>query len=270
MVKTVIQVWTHIVKNLQTDTYNNFWGLGDIIRGTIKLHQLSKKLGFELLVDIQHHPVSAYLKPQMHKYYDLIKQNKYNIEFVFPNNTEQYINNNSDNTDDPDNVIYFITNDGYRTIEEPLTEECKNFMKNILTPNEEFEKYLTEMTQTISHTDYNILHYRLGDDSLVRNVQNSFPELKDSVIKNMEENDILMSDNALFKSEIQKELPVFIFNIIPTHMGYTGDESLIKDSLFEFFVISGATKIKTHSVYTHISGFVYWSHMIYDIPLHKI
>lgn len=260
--KTIIQVWTHKLYNA-----NNYLGLGDIIRGTIKLHQLSKKLGFKLLVDIQLHPVSAYLKPQIHEYNKLIKDNENNIRFVEMYCSEEYI------LQQKNDVIFFITNDGWKTIEEPLSEECKKFMKDILTPNLMFQQYFIEKKKIIPYEKYNILHYRLGDETLVENINNIDNinvriNLIDNVNKYKESNDVFISDNIIFKNIIKNnQKSLFMFNILPAHIGYHNDDNLIKDSLFEFFIITQSVKIKTYSVYCWISGFVYWAHLIYDIPI---
>ena len=103
--KTVIQVWTQNCSNLRRNNYDNYWGIGDLIRGTIKLYQLSKKMNFRLIVNIKHHPISNFLKQTYIEYEDLITQNINNILFITPNNVENYINNSSDN------IIYFLTND---------------------------------------------------------------------------------------------------------------------------------------------------------------
>lgn len=263
--KTVIQVWTHKVKNLKSDDYNNFWGLGDIIRGTIKLFQLSKKLNFTLLVDIQLHPVSTYLKQQIHPYNNLIQDNKDNINFMYPNTVENHILNSKDD------VIYFLTNDGFQTIEEPLTEECKNFLKSILVPNEEFMSYLINKLGEIPYDNFEILHYRLGDETLIRNNNSqNLNDLKNHVEQHRGTNSILMSDNIVFKNHIKNSnSDIFMFDIIPVHLGYH-DNYLIRDTLFEFFVMVNSKKIKTYSVHGWISGFVYWTHLIYDIPYYSI
>ena len=39
--KTIIQVFTHKCINMPQDNINNFWGLGDMIRGTINLYYYS-------------------------------------------------------------------------------------------------------------------------------------------------------------------------------------------------------------------------------------
>ena len=49
----VIMVWT---KRLDA-------GFGDLLRGTVHLYQLSKKMNFKLIVDTQFHPVSQFQLP---------------------------------------------------------------------------------------------------------------------------------------------------------------------------------------------------------------
>ena len=61
---------------------NDFWGLGDIIRGTIQLYQLSKKYNFELIVDKQHHPISNYLINRDHQFSEVITSYKNKVPFV--------------------------------------------------------------------------------------------------------------------------------------------------------------------------------------------
>ena len=126
----------------------------------------------------------------------------------------------------------------------------------------------SELTQA----EYNILHYRLGDGELVRkNESNSLSEQLEHLQKNKEMNDVLISDSETFKNYAMKNTnDINIFYTKAAHLGYETNPSKIMDTLFELFLIVGAKKIKTHSVYPWISGFVYWIHKIYDIPLEKI
>ena len=119
--KTVIQVFTQSVNNLKTDDVNNFWGIGDIIRGTIALFQLSKKHNFRLIVDIQLHPISQYFKYNTHEYSEFIRKNKNNVSFIYPDQVENHILNSNDN------IVYFLTNDFFH---EEITNECKEFINN--------------------------------------------------------------------------------------------------------------------------------------------
>jgi hypothetical protein len=54
------------------------------------------------------------------------------------------------------------------------------------------------------------------------------------------------------------------------HIGYTISADAMANTLFEYMLLSEAKSIKTFSSYNWISGFVYYSHKIWDIPLHQI
>lgn len=112
---------------------------------------------------------------------------------------------------------------------------------------------------------YNILHFRLGDEMLVRNQTINFTHFKNKVQENYEQNDIFMSDTKDFKSYINREYPnIFQFNI---EIGHTGLESNIKDTFFEFIIVTRSQKIKTYTANNHKSGFVKIANEIYNVDL---
>ena len=259
--KTVIQVFTQSVNNLKTDDVNNFWGLGDIIRGTIALFQLSKKHNFHLIVDLQLHPISKYFKFRTHEYSEYIRKNKDNISFIYPDTVENYIES-SDN-----DVIYFLTNDFFHN---EITNECKEFIKQLLQPNLDFETYIQSIIKSKPPPEnYSILHCRLGDSFLVRNENmREFNQIKEQIFKYAEVTDVLMSDSNGFKEDIIINNPnIFLYHIHIAHLGVQMHSEYIKDTLFEFILATRSSKIKTYSVYGHLSGFVKIIHEIYDIPL---
>lgn len=260
-IKKVIFVFTHKVCNHTTDDKYNFWGIGDIIRGLICVFQLSKKYNFKLIVDIQHHNLSKYLKIQNHELSEYIFNNRNNICFV--DNPEKHIVNNNDD------IMFFFTNGFYS---EEITDECRNFIKNILVPNDEFKIYIdNQFEQYNSPAEYSIIHFRLGDDMLVRNQQKDLAYLKNIIELNYEKNDILISDSKEFKNFIKREYPdIFQYDIDIGHIGLDSHSKSIKDTLFELMLITKSQKIKTYSVYNHISGFVKIINEIYKIPLISI
>ena len=261
--RTVIQVWTHTCKNMPQNDRDNFWGLGDILRGTLKTYQLCKKYNLRFIVDIQLHNLSNYLVYYPHEYENIIGNNKDNIEFIFGDKLEEHIVTNKNE------LLYFFTT---AQCEDNLDDEAKNFMKNILTPNCLLAEYIYKKSINIPD-NYNILHYRLGDEELVR--KNSLTDIHQTYLNhlknNVEDNDILLSDSRDFKkfakSVHYKKL--IIFDTEPKHIGYESTESM-NDTLFEFFIITKSKKIKTYSRYGWISGFVFWAHKVYDIPLQTI
>ena len=64
--KTVIMTWTHKCIGIE----DGDWGMGDIIKATYALYELSKRMQFDFIVDISQHNVSKYLVQQPHKYQD--------------------------------------------------------------------------------------------------------------------------------------------------------------------------------------------------------
>ena len=274
--KTIIQVWTHSYANCQ-----HYWGIGDTLRGTIQLYDSAKKRNFNFYVDFQFHVMSKYLKNPNNPYADLIKNNQKNIKFVdidqlegFIDNDKNYVNYNNNN------IIFLFTSAFYR---DDFYDEMKEFMKNLLTPNDEFSKYIDNRMKEIPYDKYNILHYRLGDYRLIGNKDNesihgekTLNTIIQTVTNNMEPCDILVSDSIKFKEIIHKDTKnfknLFMFKTNVKHIGYHKNDDM-KETLFEFFVITKACKIKTFSVYYWTSGFTYWISKIYDIPLieiHKI
>lgn len=265
--KKVILVWTQNCCNLKRDKFNNYWGLGDIIRGTIKVYQLSKKMNFEFIVNINLHPISLFLKPRTSEYDKLIIKNKNNINFILPSQTENYILNSQDE------ILYFLTNDHCDI--NSIDDECKNFIKDILTPNDEMNKLLRE--QNINY--YDIIHLRLGDVNIQSDAELNdefFNKIKNTIMTNLNNNfNILMCDSLNFKKKLIKNNnfnkdKLEIFDLEIGHVGYEENTEKIKNSMFEFFIISKSNSIKTYSVYPWISGFVYWISIIYDIPLINI
>jgi len=263
--KTVILAWTHKVCNLVTTTKDNFWGLGDTIRGTIELFQLSKKMGFRLIVDIRLHNISQYLKIQPHEFSDFVFEHRDAIPFI--QNAEQHIKNSSDE------VLIFLTN-GSQQLREPISEECKLFIKGLLCPTNDFEKYiLTKMERLSSSHNYSVLHYRFNDDEMINSFDTRFSNYDkylENLVLNAEPDSILISTSKKFKDFVKSKNTVFMFDIKIGHMGYPYHKDSIKDTLFEFFLLSKARLIKTHSVYRWLSGFARIANEIYDVPIQRI
>ena len=265
--KTIIQVWTQNIKDVTKDENISlsYWGFGDMLRGSIRLYQIAKELNIEYIIDIQLHPISKFLKQKQHRYKDLILENRNNIPFVRGEHVLEIIEKTEEN-----NVSFFMTNNCIDI--KPFDEDCKNFLKNFLTPTQEFMKFFEEKSKNIPYNDYNILHYRVGDNVGLVNENNTkgFHHLMRSVKLNIEKDDILFSDSKKFKNYVNIYFKIFFFKLNIGHTGFDNDEEKLKNTMFEFFVLTKAKKIKTYSVYGWTSGFVSWASQIYDIPLERI
>jgi hypothetical protein len=276
--KTVIQVYTYKIHPNNVDSSSPNCGLGDCIRGTITLYKLSKIMNFNLIVDIRHHPISNFIEIKESEYIELIDNNIENLKFFFNlDNLKKYI---LDSFNESDIIClhanaYFQENDIYNnnTIDCFSVDE-KNFIKNILIPNSEFKNYIDEKLLNISKKDnYNIIHFRLGDDKLYNSSNVSENDLnfyEDIFKRNYEENDILISDNKIFKDYIKLKYNVIVFDHKIAHLGLDDNYESVKGSLFDFFIQSKSKKIKTYTVYCWISGFVHWNCKLYNIPIEII
>jgi len=250
--RTIIQVWTHSCYNKISDNYDNFWGIGDMLRGTLNLYLFCLENNYNFIVDIHLHNLSKYIIHNNHPYINLIEKNKDKIPFI--SDIQNYINNNNDD------VIFLFTN-LYQEIYN-LTDETKNFMNNLLKPKKEFELYINNYINNLNN--FSIIHFRLGDDELVRNNKNVDYEKYINILKNINfnKNDIFISDSVSFKEFIKnKNINITLFNTIPRHIGLNND---LKDTLFEFFLLSKANKIYSYSIYGWDSGFVKWNSIIFD------
>lgn len=263
MVKTVILAWTHKVSNMSSSNLGNYWGLGDTIRGTIQMYQLSKQMGFQLIVDNQLHNVSQFLKPRTHEYREIVLENRDNIPFI--QNGEEYIANATDD------VLMFLTN-GTLVHKSPISEDCKEFIRDILSPNDEFCEYLNQRMFEIPYENYTILHYRLNDGEIMNNNEpkTDYNKYLEHVKSNAESNIILVSISKPLKDFIKSHLDIFMFDTEAGHFGYSDHKDIIRDTLFEFFILTRAKLIKTHSVYRWTSGFARIANEIYDVPLQRI
>ena len=261
--KTVIFVWTTNVCNLKSDNVNGFWGIGDTIRGLICVYYICKELNYEFIVDIQHHPVSKYLKTRTHRYLSLINDLKDKIPFIYPDNSKTYITNHSDN------IVYLFTNDDYKN---NIDNDCKLFLKDLFIPNEQFQTYIDNKILGLNMEEYSVIHFRLGDDYLVRKQINyNLIQYYYNIYKNNKtEKQILLSDNIEFKSILVKNENAFCFDTRIIHLGYKNHENDIEDTLFEFIILLKVKEIKHFSVYGWVSGFIKAANMITNVKLVKL
>lgn len=259
--KTVIQVYKNGYNNVVTDDSQNFHGIGDFFRSTLGIYNLSKIYNFNLIVDFSLHPIQNFLEYNEHEYSNIVKEKQNSIPLITGNESiMEYINNNNEEI-----TVFFgwVNPDVYNT---PITIDSQIFMKNLLKPNKIMCEYMESQLYKIPFTEYNITHYRLGDSTLVKNEQKQYS--LNHFFNNYEKNNILICDSNNFKKQVKNSnLDIFMFNDNICHLGVSKDNNSIKHTLFEFLLISKASKIKTYSIYDWISGFVHIISFIYEIPL---
>lgn len=266
--KTLIHVWTHKfnISKDHLDKYNTlnekefYFGLGDLIRSTLKLFELSKKMNFNLYVDLQLHPIANYLEIPFNPFSENVYKNKDKIEYVCYGGVEDYINSHS-----PNQIMYILTNDFY---DGPITIAEQNFIKSILTPKNDFQNFIDMVINSFPFETYNILHLRIGDDFFHNKQSNILlDDLADFVVSNKEENDVFITDSDDLKKYIFINHNIYTLNGYICHLGLEKNEDKIRDTLLEFFLLTRCQKIKTLCKIHEISGFVKWISKIYNIEL---
>lgn len=269
--KTLIHVWTHqfnIDKN-HISKYNHlgetnfYFGIGDLIRSTIKLYYLSKKMNFNLYVDLQLHPISQFLTLPFNPFSQMVLENKDNVEYVCYGAVEAYISNAQQNK-----ILYILTNDFY---DGEVDDDCKEYIKSILQPNQEMEEYVNYVIDSLHFKDYNIMHVRLGDDFFKKSKSDiNMKEIMNIISKYKSEKDILITDTPYLKKEMFINENIYSLNTFVCHLGIETDSDKIRDTMLDFYLMTKASSIKTYCKIHEISGFVKWVSIIYNIDLQKI
>jgi hypothetical protein len=260
--KTFVQVFKKKYSNADS---NNFHGIGDFLRSTLGLYILSKKYNFNLVVDFSLHPIKEYIEYVENDYSILVKSNENNVKLLRENEIIDINNNNEEET------ILLFGWCGLSVYDTPLTEDAIVFMKNLIKPNKIMLDYINLKLLELPFTNFNIIQYRLGDTILFNNNNNNDKKEYNinEIIDNLdsETNNILLSDSCEFKEFVrEKKLNIFIFDTKICHLGWYDNDMDVKDTLFEFFLITKASNIKSFSVYCWPSGFTYAISFIYKIP----
>jgi hypothetical protein len=260
--KTVIQIWTQEVCNNK----NSFWGFGDMLRGTAYLYTLSKEIGCNFFTDISLHPVLYFIKGQKHGFENHIINNKDNIFYLTGNDAKEFIEANNQD------VHLFFTNGPQNYFPDQLNENCKQYLKDLIAPNDLIQENVKILTPD---EPFDILNVRLGDSFIINKKKfdennNNFLKLEENLKKQITEKTILISDCYEFENYFSKKYSLKSLDLQTGHIGKEKDLEKIKNSLIQFFIMSKAKEIKTYNVYDWTSGFPFWCSKIYDIQLTDI
>jgi hypothetical protein len=252
-------------------------GLGDLIRGTMHLHDLSQRLNFKFTIDTQFHPISKCLTesecsdPEQSQY---VLQNKNKVhDFVNGDITE--LSNlivNAMNTNRMEPLL--ISNNLTEKMFVALNNPSALFIRKFLEPTTAFKTILNQMCKRHKISkNYSIIHFRLGDDELVKHHRNiaKYNRLLRIIDSNMSENTYIISDSHEFKNFLRQVRPQLSNNVIstkPIHLSHSteNDSEKVIDTLFDFFLLTNAKLIKTYTNYTWVSGFVMWVSLAFGVP----
>jgi len=286
--KTIVHVYQYNYVNKKSP------GLGDFLRGSFYLMQLSRILNVEFKMDISNHPMAEFIINDG-KSGDI---NYNNITFLIGHNRPDtsYLFN-------PPNNVYFDIEFANKVIKEinktraksvglftnafPIyynfSEYGRNVIKSQLIPNKTMTDYIdrTFNSLQLKPNTYAVIHIRTGDE-YISSKKSTKPPFTHKIlniinqIKNPAKKYLILSDNYALKL-ILKKIPnfyVYIHNNIE-HLGgeinYNNKSSDgTKNALLEFYLMSYSNSILSLSVYNHISGFSRYCGEIYNIPFRNI
>ena len=264
--KTIINCWC---QNAYDPRENGLCspGLGDMIMGSICLYQLCKKHNYNYIIDNHLHPISKCLKNNKTEYSDYLDTIKDNIPFFnhFTGVEDFIVNSKND-------IVVLYTNEFFS---EEITDDAKNFIKNILEPNDNIKNEINKLVNDLP-LDYSIIHMRLGDeiffsdkipDKIYYDNCEKYIDMVNSIIN---QNSIILSDSYYFKKYANEKLSIPYIDLKGGHIGCHNDEELIKNAFIEFYIATKSKKITSHTIYGWKSGFVTMAARCYNIPIDYI
>jgi hypothetical protein len=251
---TAVFVWAQKACNRNAD---NYWGIGDIVRGLAYTYMLCKRINVNLFVDFSQHPISKLISRHAHPYHAYVDSKCGQIPFIEGRDVENTINSA--------HLPIFMTNG--EMYKEDLPHECKVWIRSL------FSSY----SPPDLPTKFTALHIRLGDHHMISDskhdgdkisVNGDYTKAYELYKSHVDDNTILFSDSKKFKEYIKSRDPsARMFDIEIAHLGIMDNTSGIEGTLREYLTLSKATSIKTYSTYSWISGFVQSVSLLFDVPI---
>ncbi len=267
MERTLVLVCKTQYNNCTRTNDSYFWGIGDIIRGIYGLYRMKEQYGYEMCTDLRHHPIGKFLEHQPYSCEDQVEYlNRTNAVGIV---RREHVDDTLKQEFSKNNLVYFFTNMGLEDYHGTPSADLCGYIQRILTPTPRLQELISQKRSQIPYTQFQILHYRLGDDELVRGSANTnYGRIYSHFLAHYEPNDVLLSDSKTFLEYVGSRHPVFQFKHDICHVGYHDNrENAIANTLVEFFISSQSRKIKTYTIYGWISGFMHSVHKVYQIPM---
>ena len=255
----VISLWSTKVSNMEQSIHSNIWGLGDLIRGTFQLYQICRKHNLSFELDFRNHPISQIMIQKSE-----FKYNTSKIKFHIFLNTLEMEKFILKATKSEEKDLFIMTN-GCLPLSDVYANHFKKFINKHFQLKSEYRRLLEKSLP--SPKSYDILHIRLGDDSLIENKNIITKNISMILRSHLNKDTILISDSNHLKDYAKSNFSGRILPTKPTHFGLKINAKQTFDNYLEFNILKGANNIKTFSNYSWISGFVYIPSIIYGIPI---
>jgi hypothetical protein len=240
-------------------------GLGDFLRGSLYLHQLSQKMGFELIIDFSSHPIGKWT----------LQQQTQDLQQIQDSDTRELFNENMCMTEQ------YIQQTAYPILichnwpSRPLDSVTKEFLQKSILFNKSFQaEYEDEIKRLKLPEQYCLIHVRTGDRNSLSIPENMDQYIMNHIIPKWNRNVVVMSDNYKIKEYVTNKYNFYMTDWHPVHLGgirsfpiydngsHNINDDDIKHTLMEFLIIS-----KCKSIYAWPgSGFAFICSLIYDIP----
>jgi len=232
-------------------------GLGDFLNGSIKVHQVADKLNRIPKIDFSKSNFSYHLET---KYAD---KSTLPIKNIYHEDSDtNFIN-----------AIKVFTN---KVSKSPLTIDQKDFVyRNCLTPKASLKLKIEEVktNYNLHSKAYEVLHIRVSDDF----DKNPDTKLLIEILSLLDAKGIRKSKSLLLLSNSNTIRNYFHAEGFLTPEGeilHSSDPSAsiksIENTLVEFFLISGASKVYQFSTYEWGSGFSALATKLFDVPTESI
>ena len=256
--KEIIITWKQLYYNMpRVGQLDNYYGLGDNIRGTLALYRLCARNNYNVEIDTHLHPISHFLKNAQSRYREYVRDGSDVVHF-FPKS--DHLENQVKNFLNDKNKILCMSNCDFDA--RSITETEKKFIHDLLEPTNEVREEVEAIIANLPQ-DYTILHCRFKDENVEKSQNKSVYE-KIALLKRP--SDVIMSNCNTFK----KQCGLPYINTAGGHIGYETDLSKLKDTLIDFYILTRSREIRTYSEYDWVSGYAFWASVIYDIPLINI
>jgi len=261
-------------------------GLGDFLRGSFCLMQLSKILNVKFDIDISNHPLSKYIenvtrctninykniniytkRNEGKNKHMILNKNKIETCYdkAFINNLIDWLNKENKK------VVGLFTNSFPFTTE--FRKEGIEFIKSKFIPKniikEKIENILEKLE--LKKKEYSVIHIRTGDQYLIHNKNmdiNFISKIKAILKSIIHENTkyLILSDSSYIKKELKNINNFYFIENEIGHLAKKNSDDVIINTLVDFFLFGHSNSITSLSVYEHESGFSKYSGILNDVP----
>lgn len=254
----------------------NEHGLGDKIRCLVHIFLYCRKRGVNLVWDAHQHELGKYLK---HSTSTMAKEIEGKPQiFINHDLTLEACDKLLDDELAKQDTIYIYNAVGSSSKFDADTLE---YIKWVLEPSEDLKKEIDAKINVLP-AHYTCQHVRFKDSVFENGSQeakNSFEEFYQLVKNHSDEGkDVLLTNSTDFKKYVKETKKMDIKTVVcdgeectATHLGgnglYKADDNAYRNSLIDFYVMCGASKIKTYTQYDWVSNFAHWAAEMKQIPL---